>query len=196
MSEMCEKVILTDCDGVLLDWVYSFDMWMKRHGYKKIRNDTYDLHECYGIEKSQSKSLVRMFNESANIGFLPPMRDAIKYVRKLHEERGYVFHCITSLSLDPFAVKLREQNIRNIFGTTAFEKIICLDTGADKDDALKPYEGSSCIWIEDKVENAELGARLGLQSILVEHDHNADFYHSDIPKVLTWREIYDMIVTT
>ena len=27
------KVILTDADGVLFDWSYAFDQWMKRHGY-------------------------------------------------------------------------------------------------------------------------------------------------------------------
>ena len=33
-----DKVILTDCDGVLLDWVYSFDNYMKEHGYTGARN--------------------------------------------------------------------------------------------------------------------------------------------------------------
>ena len=33
---MKEKVILVDCDGVLFDWEYAFDQWMKKHGYKVI----------------------------------------------------------------------------------------------------------------------------------------------------------------
>lgn len=190
---MKEKVILTDVDGVLLDWVYSFDQWMKRHGYVKSRNDVYDLNLCYNIDRTESKMLVRMFNESANIGYLPPLRDAVKYVRKLHEEHGFIFHAITSLSLDPFAAKEREDNLKRVFGETVFEKIQCLDTGADKDEALEMYRDTGCFWVEDKIENAELGERIGLNAVLMGHDHNADYYNGNIPVVKKWKDIYDMI---
>ena len=43
------------------------------------------------------------------------------------------------------------------------KNVLCLDTGADKDEALAPYFNSGAFWIEDKTENAELGAELGLQ---------------------------------
>ena len=190
---MKNKVILTDCDGVLVDWVYAFDAWMARKGYKKTHSDVYALEECYGIPRAEMKRLVRFFNESASIGDVPPLRDAIKYVKKLHEEKGYVFHCITSLSLEPAAAKLREKNIRALFGETAFEKIVCLDTGADKDEALMPYLDSGCVWVEDKPENAVVGAKMGLNALLIEHDHNADFVDADVTKVKTWKEIYDMM---
>lgn len=191
--KLSEKVILTDCDGVLVDWVYAFDEFLKRHGYVKTRDDVYELADCYGIEKAEMKKLVCIFNESAAVEYMPPLRDAIKYVKKLHEEMGFVFHCITSLSLDPFAARARERNIKALFGETAFEKIVCLDTGADKDEALEHYRDSGCIWVEDKVENAELGVELGLKSILIEHDHNVDYVNPDITIVKTWKEIYDMI---
>ena len=187
-----EKLILTDCDGVLVDWVYSFDAWMKRHGYKKVHGDIYDISERYGIEKGEGRILVRMFNESANIAYIPPLRDAVKYVKKLHEEHGFVFHCITSLSLDPYAAKSREQNLKALFGETVFEKITCLDTGADKDKALEEYRDSGCFWIEDKIENCDLGIELGLNSILISHDHNED-YEGEGVRVKNWREIYELI---
>lgn len=189
---MKEKVILTDVDGVLLDWVYSFDQWMKRHGYVKSRNDVYDLNLCYNIDRTESKMLVRMFNESANIGYLPPLRDAVKYVRKLHEEHGFIFHAITSLSLDPFAAKEREDNLKRVFGETVFEKIQCLDTGADKDEALEMYRDTGCFWIEDKTINCDLGITMGLEGVLMEHDHNKD-YSGDAIVVKKWKDIYDMI---
>ena len=169
---MKNKVILTDCDGVLVDCVYAFDAWMARKGYKKAHSDVYALEECYGMPRAEMKRLVRFFNESAVVGNMPPLRDAIKYVKKLHEEKGYVFHCITSLSLEPAAAKLREKNIRALFGETAFEKVVCLDTGADKDDALLPYLDSGCVFVEDKIENADLGFRMGLHGVLMSHGHN------------------------
>ena len=188
-----EKVILVDCDGVLLDWEYAFDAWMKRHDYVVEETDVYDMAVKYNMAKKDTKRLIRMFNESATIRKLPPLRDAIKYVRKLHTEHGYVFHAITSLSNDQYAQHLRTKNLRELFGDTAFERYVYLDTGADKDEALAEYEGTGCFWIEDKEENAVLGDSLGLNSILMTHGHNKDFEDENITKVSTWKEIYDMI---
>lgn len=188
-----DKVILTDCDGVLLDWVYSFENYMKEHGYTKKVDGVYDLAIAYGMPKAEMKAFVRTFNESSNIGSLTPFRDAIKYVRKLHEEHGFVFHCITSLSTNEYAGKLRRKNLNSIFGVNIFEKVICLDCGADKDDALLPYKDTDCFWIEDKPENAVCGSDLGLCAVLIEHDYNKDFVHPDISVVKNWKAIYEMI---
>lgn len=192
---MKDSVILVDCDGVLCNWEYAFDVWMDTHGFKKIPGAEfeYDIAKNYNIDREQGKKLIKIFNESAAIGFLPPLRDAMYYVKRLHEEYGYVFHCITSLSLDPNAAKLREMNLHKLFGETAFEKIVCLDTGADKDSALMPYKNTGCYWVEDKPENAEVGHNLGLKSILVEHGHNMYHYHQDIPIVKNWKEIFEIV---
>lgn len=98
-----EKIILTDCDGVLLNWEYAFNVWIQSHGYKMVEGGAnyYDMGERYGLSKEKAKEKCRIFNESAAIGFLPSLRDAMYYVKRLHEEHGYTFHCITSLSLDP-----------------------------------------------------------------------------------------------
>jgi len=194
---MKDRVILVDADGVLLNWEYAFDIWMDQHGFKKVPGTEFDysIGKRYGIETDQAKKLIKIFNESAAIGFLPPLRDAMYYVKRLHEEHEYVFHCITSLSLDANAGKLREMNLRKLFGETVFEKVICLDTGADKDDALAPYKDTGCFWIEDKLENAVCGQNLGLRAILVEHGHNMYAYRENIPKVKNWKEIYSIIVS-
>lgn len=193
---MKNNVILTDADGVLLNWEYAFAIWMEQHGFKKVPGSEleYDIGKQYGIDWDQGKKLIKIFNESAAIGFLPPLRDAMYYVKRLHEEHGFVFHCITSLSLDPNAKKLREMNLAKLFGDTAFEKVVCLDTGADKNEALKAYESTGYWWIEDKPENALVGHSLGLRSILMEHGHNMWYYHQDIPVAKNWKEIYSIIV--
>ena len=185
--------ILTDADGVLLNWEYAFNTWMECHGYK-IKTDAapYDMGERYGLAEDKKRELVRYFNESSSIGFLPPLRDAIQYVRKLHEEFGAVFHCITSLSLEHTAQRLREQNINKLFGEGVFEKFVFCDTGADKDEALAPYKDCGDLWVEDKVENAILGRTLGLDSILIEHGHNM-FDTSGIPLHKNWKSVYEYV---
>jgi hypothetical protein len=191
---MKDRVILVDADGVLLNWEYAFAIWMEQHGFKSVPGSQFDysMGIRYGIDTDQSKKLIKMFNESAAIGFLPALRDAVYYVKRLHEEHGFVFHCITSLSLDPNAGKLREMNLNKLFGATAFERVVCLDTGADKNSALEPYRDSGCYWVEDKPENADVGHNMGLKSILMEHGHNMK-HECPYPVVKNWREIYSII---
>jgi hypothetical protein len=193
---MKNKIILTDADGVLLDWEYAFDVYLQTHGFNKVEGGQfkYNIGKRYGIDPDQGRKLVKIFNESAGIGFLPPLRDAMFYVKRLHEEHGYVFHCISSLSTDENAQELRKMNLRKLFGKTAFEKFIFLDTGADKDHVLEQYRNSGLWWIEDKTDNAVVGQKVGLKSLLMEHGHNMDFEHAEIPRVKNWKEIYERIV--
>ena len=195
---MKENVILVDADGVCLAWEYAFEIWMTQHGFEQLPGAelNYDMSIRYGISRPQIVKLIKMFNESAAIGFLPPLRDSMYYIEKLHKEHGYTFHCITSVSLDPNTIKLREMNLHKLFGETAFPKIICLDTGAPKDAALYQYRDTGCYWIEDRVENAELGAELGLNSLLMEHGHNLHHYHPGVRTVKNWADIYNIVTQT
>lgn len=191
------NIILTDVDGVLLNWEWAFTTWMEQHGYNQVENGNqyYNVYERFNIDESEGKALVFRFNESAAIGFLPALRDSMYYVKRLHEEHGYVFRAITSLSLDPSAYKLRKMNLEKLFGKTAFDDLLCLDTGADKDEALDPYSDTGLFWIEDKMENAIAGLNVGLRPILIEHGYNM---HDSVPvgmkKCLNWKEIYEHIL--
>ena len=187
---MHNKVILTDADGVLLDWIYAFDQWMLRHEYKIIDPNAYRVADRYG-EKNGYR-MAKMFNESAWIRKLPPHKDAIKYVKKLHEEHGYVFHVITSLSDDEYSQHLRTKNLRELFGDTVFERYIYLDTGADKDQALEFYRNTECWWLEDKYENYKLGEQLGLKCLLMEHEHNKHA-KDECRTINNWKEAYQII---
>ena len=60
-GSMRDKLILTDCDGVMLDWMYSFDQWMKRHGYRIQNAGEYDIGKKYEVgfvEKKKTYSYV------------------------------------------------------------------------------------------------------------------------------------------
>tara|TARA_B100001057_G_scaffold491843_1_gene582973 strand:+ start:1266 stop:1847 length:582 start_codon:yes stop_codon:yes gene_type:complete len=188
-----KKTILTDADGVLLNWEFAFNIWMQEHGFTTVKGYQfmYDMAERYGIPKDQVKKLVRQFNESATIGYLPALRDAVQYVTKLADE-GWEFHCITSLSKNKYAQRLRRKNLDKIFGKGVFTKLICLDTGDAKDDVLAKYKDSKLYWIEDKPENAEAGLKQGLKPILVEHGHNmkGDYPY---PKAKDWEHIYNIV---
>lgn len=192
---MKHKIILTDCDGVVLDWIFAFDQWMARHDYKVVDHLAYSMEGKYGLTTKEAYRLCRMFNESAWIRKIPPLRDSIKYVKKLHQEHGYIFHAITSLSKDPYAQHLRTKNLRELFGDSVFDKYIYLDTAADKDEELVKYANTGCWWIEDKPENADCGLKYGLNSILIDHEYNRD-YTGKAHRVSNWHEIYKMVTNS
>ena len=189
------KTILTDCDGVILDWEEGFSVWMEHHGHQKVEGYQYlyNIGQRYGMSSEAGNKLVKQFNESAAIGFLPPLRDAQFFVKKLHEQHQYKFIAITSLSLDPYAKYLRKRNLKKLFGD-AFIDVICLDTGADKDEILNEYGKNfpGHYWIEDKPENVDWGIDAGLKGILVEHGHNMD-YKGSATIVKNWEDIYNII---
>ena len=88
----------------------------------------------------------------------------------------------------------REENLKREFGETVFERIECLDCGADKTEALKRYEDSEFIWVEDKPENAEVGAKLGLKSFLLNQPYNKYYNVNDnVTRVKNWKDLYEWI---
>lgn len=193
-----KNVILTDVDGVLLHWENAFVDWMHKHGFEtKIRGEFdhagIDVSKQFGIPVTDALRYIRIFNETVEIGHLPPLRDSIKYVRKLHEEHGYVFHAITSFSTDARSYDLRKKNLRDLFGKTAITKLVALGIGESKAASLKPYGGKGMVFIEDRIDNSDLAISLGIEAILMEHDYNLH-YDGAALRVKNWREIYDYIV--
>lgn len=191
---MKDKLILTDFDGVLGDWQTAFDTWMANQGYAIAIPDhqgEYRIGKQYGIPVEEAMQRVREFNNSEAIATVPALRDARQYINKLHYLHGYVFHCVTSLSKEEYAYRKREENLQELFGETAFEKLTCLDTGADKRTVLEQYRDTGCFFIEDNVVNAEVGAELGLTPILIAHGYNQEC--TKFPRVHTWSEVYNLI---
>jgi len=185
-----EKLILVDCDGVLLNWNYAFSTWIESHGYSKKVEDAglhYYFEQIYDISAEEGMRYVRMFNESVSIGFLPPQRDAMQWVEHLHTDHGYRFHVISSMSRDPEVGRLRTKNLKKLFGESTFADFTYLDIHESKADALKQYEGSGLWWVEDLPKHAQNGIDLGLNGVLIEHGYNMGV--PDIPKYKNWKEL-------
>ena len=138
-----DKRIILDCDGVLLDWAYAFDVWMVEHGYSKISNTNqyYEQTRRYGISQVEAVSQIKRFNESGCVGFIPAFRDSVEYVTKL-SELGWKFEVISCLDKDKYAQKLRQKNLLHLFGDV-FDFIDCaLDFTVGKEQyLLDRYKG-------------------------------------------------------
>lgn len=194
------KLILTDVDGVLLHWEWMFDIWMNKHGYTKNIHNAYSIAESYKLSEAEGERLCTMFNETVYIRNLPPYRDAIRYTRKLHEDHGYVFHAITSISNDPLVIESRVENLYRVFGRSMFFDITCLHPTVSKAEILKQYKYSNCFWVEDHLENAAIGTDLGLQTLLMNQTYNHTTSlnsgrHKYIMRVNNWKQIYERVVS-
>ena len=187
-----KKTILVDADGVIFNWEYAFNLFMEEHGFEMVNNAKliYNIGVRYDISEKQGKTMIKHFNESAMIGFLPPLRDAQEYITRLADE-GWNFICVTSLITNKYAQKLRTKNIKKMFGEDTFTDFIYLGTGADKDKVLQQFEGSNMWWVEDKVENALHGKEVGLRPLVMEHGYNMD--DDRVRRVKNWEEIYEIV---
>jgi FMN phosphatase YigB (HAD superfamily) len=184
--------IITDCDGVLLDWAYAFDVWMSELGYERLENTThfYDQSDRYGITQEESIKCIQKFNESGCVGFIPAYKDSVEYVTKL-ANLGYRFDVISCLAQDKYSQHLRKKNLVHLFGNV-FDYIDCgIPLTGGKYDYLKErYNGKKYFWIEDSISHAISGTKVGLKSVLMNHPYNKKW---DGLRVNNWKEIFELI---
>jgi len=205
------RIILTDVDGVLLEWEHHFTKWMLQRSYfenevgegyvgKRIypyklldnKENTYEMAERFGLTKTEVRKEIREFNKSAWMGNQPPIQDSQTWVKLLAAE-GWTFIPITSQTSDIPAQLLRKKRLGELFGEHIFTNYHILDTGADKDHALAEFHNTDLYWVEDKPKNALAGLKYGLKPILINHPYNQDFEHPDIIRVNNWKDIHGII---
>jgi FMN phosphatase YigB (HAD superfamily) len=184
------KKIITDCDGVLLDWAFAFDVWMGEQGYLRLPNtDQYfDQTKRYGIDPEEALDCVSRFNQSGSVGYIPAYKDSVEYVNKFAQE-GYRFDVISSLHIDKFAQKLRKRNLKHLFGDV-FDYINCsLDFTKGKKYILEErYKDSNYIWLEDSASHATAGDEVGLNTYIFDHPYNKQYQGK---RIKNWKELYD-----
>lgn len=188
-----DRKILTDVDGVLLDWETSFTAWMDKEGYSVVNPKEYKQSLRYELDQDLADRLVKTFNESAWIGYIKPLRDSVDVIQDMMSEH-YHFECITSLSTDHWAGELRRMNLERFFGRASMRRVRCIETGADKDEILKEYDRGHW-WIEDKPENCLAGLAAGHRPILIDHPYNRWFQHEDVIRAKDWKQVYTIIKT-
>jgi FMN phosphatase YigB (HAD superfamily) len=197
-----EKIILTDADGVLINWNDTFDEYITARGYEGIplTDHYYNLASRYrhsdGTEAEWQEIArhVREFNQSEHIATLPAYRDSQRIIADL-VEHDFSFIVVTSLSDHPDALEYRTHNLKMLFGDV-FDEVICLETGASKQHALTRWAGTGYIWVEDHFKNAEAGHEVGLKPILIDTPYNRHFQTDLFPRVnekTPWSEIYKFV---
>ena len=199
------RIILTDVDGVLLEWEHHFTKWMlqrtlfdergaRYHPHRLLpdKENTYEMAERFGVTKTEIRKHIREFNRSAWMGTQRPMLESQTWVKLLAAE-GWTFIPITSQTSDIPAQQLRKRRLGELFGEHVFINYHILGTGADKDSALAEFHNTGLYWVEDKPKNAVAGLKYGLKPILIDHPYNQDFNHPEVIRVSNWKEIHQIL---
>ena len=169
------RIILTDVDGVLLEWENHFTKWMISRG-AKLKNEfkaEYDMQRRFVDATEDIKLAIREFNKSAWMGTQPPMPESQTWIKLLHAE-GWTFIPISSQTSDIPAQELRKRRLEELFGEYAFYNFHILETGQDKDDILAEFHGTGLWWVEDKWTNALAGLKYGLKPLFIDHPYNRE----------------------
>lgn len=194
---MTNKFILTDVDGVLLNWGNGFEKWMRANHLKygiaiptAGLMDSMNVEEWLGMTYEDTRPIVRDFNNDPDwFPYLEPMADAVDTVSWLKRE-GYTFVAISACNDDEWHKEARRGNLEKYFPNT-FDTIHLVPVGASKEKYLSRYR--STYWIEDHPRHAEEGARLGHMSFLITRSYNRHFKETMAKRVWSWKEIYDCI---
>lgn len=168
---MLQKLILIDCDGVVLAWEEAFGKFVVSKGleYNPDRSKYY-MSERIGCDIKIARALVNEFNSSDLICKLPSLYDSVSGMKKL-SDAGFRFIAISSFSNDPVQIESRHTNLVNLFGDV-FDKVHGLQSGSKKTSILESWKDSGLFWIEDYLPNALDGNTLGLNTILIDEPHN------------------------
>jgi len=195
------RIILTDVDGVLLEWENHFTKWMITRGHK-LKEDyksEYDMGKrfifysnVFNEDPNYIKLAIREFNKSAWMATQPPMPESQTWVKLLHAE-GWTFIPISSQTSDIPAQELRKRRLEELFGEDAFYNFHILETGSDKDDVLAEFHGTGLYFIEDKWTNALAGLKYGLKVLFINHPYNQKYKHPDITRVNNWKQIHEIV---
>ena len=200
-----DRIILTDVDGVLLEWEHHFTEWMLQRSYyddkqQRIypykllpdKQNTYEMAERFGLSVFEIRKEIREFNKSAWMGTQSPLPESQTWVKLLAAE-GWTFIPITSQTSDIPAQQLRKKRLGELFGDHIFKNYHILDTGQDKDQVLAEFHNTGLYFIEDKPKNALTGLEYGVRPILIHHPYNRDFQHPDVIRVNNWKQIHEIV---
>ena len=181
------KLLLTDIDGVVLDWSGHFNRYLKQH-YPDLEL----MDPTQFDQKQQIGQLIEGFNKTAWIGFLQPLRDAADVLPKFKQQGWTVIAC-TSMGSDQYANSLRKMNIENHF-PNVFDRVDIIPFMEPKHEWLSQYKGSGATWVEDKWSNALAGVDQGLNTYLMRHEYNAYADNNNVKKVDNWQQIAGQVL--
>jgi beta-phosphoglucomutase-like phosphatase (HAD superfamily) len=200
------KTLIVDCDGVLLEWCDVFAEWLANNGFTPhgLDRSTYEFGSSLSIPgdpnykvKNQDlfRTLIKIFNQTYIMGKLPPITDAVQSLQAFHKA-GYTIKVVSSYSSEYESMKLREQNLKDVFGDI-FQEIESLPLRASKIEFLSKQPRES-IYIEDTVSHLKDAYALGYSAdnlyLIPASYNNVDVGQPLVFKRMNWKQITTRVI--
>ena len=187
---MAEKLIITDIDGVVLNWHDAFVDWMQMQGYKSsgIKHHDADIHLELNITFDEAMAKKYEFNSSLSGSCLQPYGNSDIVIPQLFEQ-GYKFIGITSYSDQPIAQYYRYLNLEEYVPTESFAEMRFLPSGSPKAETLEAFRDTNLYYVDDRIINVNTARNVGMKPIIMRHDYNLHFDHPVIQTVTDWFDI-------
>ncbi len=189
------KILLTDVDGVLLEWKDAYVEWMWNNPHyfpnglpDKDKSNSLNIEDWLGVTHEETRASIEAFNSSEYFGTLKPYADAVEYVEKLYST-GHRFVAISACKDDEWTHNTRLANLKAHFGD-AIADLHCVGIRTSKVEHLSKYRPT--YWFEDSISHAYEGQSTGHTAVLMDHYYNAS--DKGLIRAKNWKEIYHCIL--
>lgn len=189
--------LVTDIDGVVLDWHLGFIEYAESKGFKlnhEHPHDTYDMAAWFhNMTSEEFRELVVEYNAMDHADTSYPLADAVEGLIHLAEECDWVVEIIalTAFGNDPEQIESRTRILNSMF-PNVFDDIHVIGLRECKGDALAELKPD--VFIEDSPNHAIKAKELGVPLvILVEHPYNTGHDFPYVSKEEPWSGIIELM---
>lgn len=202
MTEYKKPLILTDIDGVVLQWVSRLPEFLASKGYDTAEavavrdEDRWTTMEelMGGVDEETATAL---FNEYCSSDFLRELdgyKDAVAVINNMKDHFDFV--AITAIGLKPINKKNRVANLEALF-PGAFSEVHCVDFGASKEKVLARYAGKNPLfYVDDGNKHVREAMNVGINGVQFGNlNRGKDEEMKYDVKVNSWEEIRQVACT-
>lgn len=197
--KMKEKILVTDVDFVLLDWVYGLKPFLESKGISSEHLESYKgstyypcLSELFFNDCEETNlKLLHEFNDSEYIKHLPIFEEGS------HEHLGEISEnikvfALTCLGTGEEQKQSRWQNLRDHYGDI-FEDTICIPVRTSKEPYLRELMEKYEIigYVDDREKHLQEAINCNITPLL--YKRNEKYPDTDIKVVNGWSEIKEYV---
>jgi hypothetical protein len=192
-----KPVIMTDCDGVLLQWLAHTPSFVEDLGFNGDHlkesmsgNQFVPFFEVFcATNETEAKERLLQYNESHYMRSLPVIEEeSIAVLNRLSKTHDIIV--VTSFSDKEIAHKNRSANLKTHYNTNISE-LICLNPEEDKTETLKKYAESRnvVLWVDDQIKHVKHGINAGIDSFQFTHGMDCGRNTGEVKEINSWVDI-------
>lgn len=191
------KIFLTDVDGVVFDFIKTFEKWIKTTPYTpKYPHMSDDGHyfrieEWLDIPVGEAELLIKDFFRSDYASQFVVYDDAFYGIATI-KNAGYDIKAVTAIGMDEVARDVRLKTLNHHFDN-AFSEVITTPPFDSKEPVLSQF--APTYWVDDTPLHATEGKNAGHYSFRMHREKDIRHTHDGTVEVNNWHDILDIMQT-